>query len=141
MRFLVTGGNYRAARANLEAALRLRPADESSRQSLDLSNQVLSLDPAQRGLSSDEQYQRSLKILEMTVTSATSCLASPLSATTRDLIDSANEALKQRIYSAQSAEAMEKNMQLAEKIWQIRRSECKAANPSALDLVLGKATQ
>jgi tetratricopeptide (TPR) repeat protein len=134
-------GNYRAARANFEAALPLRPADESSRQRLDLSNQVLSLDPAQRGLSREEQYQRSLKILELTVTSATSCLASPLSANTRDLIDSANEALKQRIHAAQSAEAMEKNMQMAEKIWQIRRTECKAANTSALDLVLGKATQ
>jgi tetratricopeptide (TPR) repeat protein len=134
-------GNYRTARANLEAALRLRPSDESSRKRLDLSNQVLALDPAQRGLSREEQYQRSLKILELTVASATSCLAAPLSTTTRDLIDSANGGLKQRIHSAQSAEAMEKNMQLAEKIWQIRRTECKAVNPSALDLVLGKATQ
>lgn len=134
-------GNYRAARANFEAALRLRPADESSRQGLDLSNQVLALDPAQRGLSSDEQYQRSLKILELSVTGATSCLASPLSAGTQDLIDSAHEGLKRRIRSAQSAEAMEKNMQLAEKIWQIRRRECKAANQTAVDLVLGKATQ
>ena len=134
-------GNYRAARANLEAVLRLRPADESARQRLDLSNQVLALDPAQRGLSREEQYQRSLKILELTVASATSCLASPLSATTKDLIDSANNGLKPRIHSAQSAEAMEKNMQLAEKIWQIRRTECKASSPAALDLVLGKAGQ
>ena len=134
-------GNYRAARANFEAALRLRPADESTRQRLDLSNQVLALDPAQRGLSREEQYQRSLKILELTVASASSCLAAPLSATTRDLIDSANKGLKQRIHSVQSAEAMEKNMQLAERIWQIRRTECKGSNPTALDLVLGKATQ
>jgi len=109
-------GNYRAARANLEAALRLRPADESTRQRLDLSNQVLALDPAQRGLSREEQYQRSLKILELTVATATSCLTSPLSATTRDLIDSASKGLKPRIHSAQSAEAMETNMQLAERI-------------------------
>jgi tetratricopeptide (TPR) repeat protein len=134
-------GNYRAARANFEAALRMRPADESARQSLDLSNQVLALDPAQRGLSREEQYQRSLKILELTVASATSCLASPISATTTELIDSANKELKQRIHSAQTAEAMEKNMQLAEKIWQIRRTDCKAANQTAVDLVLGKATQ
>jgi tetratricopeptide (TPR) repeat protein len=134
-------GNYRAARVSFEAALRLRPADESTRQRLDLSNQVLALDPAQRGLSREEQYQRSLKILELTVASAASCLASPLSATTRDLIDSANKGLKQRFPSARSAEEMEKNMQLAEKIWQIRRAGCKGANSTALDLVLGKATQ
>jgi len=79
--------------------------------------------------------------LELTVASATFCLASPLSATTGDLIDSANKRLKPRIHSAQSAEAMEKNMQLAERIWQIRRTECKGANPTALDLVLGKAAQ
>jgi len=36
---------------------------------------------------------------------------------------------------------MEKNMQAAEKIWQIRRADCKAANAAALNLVLGKATQ
>jgi tetratricopeptide (TPR) repeat protein len=134
-------GNYRAARVNFEAALRLRPADEASRQRLDLSNQVLAVDPAQRGLSREEQYQRSLKILELTVASATSCLASPISATTRDLIDSANKGLKQRIHPAQDLEAMEKNMQLAERIWQIRRIECKGVNPTAVDLVLGKATQ
>ena len=134
-------GNYRAAAASFEAALRLRPADESDRQGLDLSNQVLALDPSQRGLSRDEQYQRSLKILELTVASATSCLETPLSTTTQDLIDSANEALKKPIRSAHNAEAMEKNMQLAEKIWQIRRTQCKAGNQTAVDLVLGKATQ
>lgn len=134
-------GNYRAAHADFEAVLRLRPADEASRQRLDLSNQVLSLDPAQRGLSRDEQYRRSLKILELAVASATSCLVPPTSATTRGLIDSANNGLKQQIHSARRVEAMEKNMQLADRIWQIRRTECKEVPPTAIDLVLSKATQ
>jgi hypothetical protein len=82
-----------------------------------------------------------LKILELTVASAIPCLTPPLSAATRDLVDSANKGLKQRIHVARSAEAMDKNMQLAEKIWQIRRTECKGVNPTAVDLVLGKATQ
>jgi tetratricopeptide (TPR) repeat protein len=132
--------NYRTARVNFEAALRLRPTDEFSRQRLDLSNQVLALDPAQRGLSREEQYQRSLKILELAVASASTCLASPVSATTEDLIDSADRRLKQRIHPARDAEAMENNMQLAERIWQIRRIDCKGASPTAIDLVLGKAT-
>jgi tetratricopeptide (TPR) repeat protein len=134
-------GNYRAARVNFEAALRLRPADEASRQRLDLSNQVLALDPAQRGLSREEQYRRSLKILELAVASATSCLVSPASATTKDLIDSANNGLKLQIHPARRVEAMEKNMQLADRIWQIRRNECKGAPATAIDLVLGKAAQ
>lgn len=134
-------GNYRSARANFEAALHLRPADEASRQRLDLCNQVLALDPAQRGLSREEQYQRSLKILELAVASATSCLSPSMSATTTDLIDSANKELKQRIHASRGVQSMEKNMQLADRIWQIRRNECKGAAPIAIDLVLGKATQ
>jgi tetratricopeptide (TPR) repeat protein len=122
-------GNYRAARANFEAVLRLRPADDANRQRLDLSNQVLALDPAQRGLSSEEQYRRSLKILELSVASTASCLVSPASAAAKDLIDSANSVLKQQTHSARRVEAMEENMQLADRIWQIRRTECKGVPP------------
>jgi tetratricopeptide (TPR) repeat protein len=134
-------GNYRAARVSFEAVLRLRPLDASSRQRLDLSNEVLALDPAQRGLSREDQYQRSLKILHLAVASATSCLVSPMSTTTKDLIDSADRVMKQRIHEERDAEAMEENMQLADRIWQIRRSECGAASGTAIDLVLGKAAQ
>ena len=119
----------------------LRPADEATRRRLDLSDQVLGLDLARRGLSREEQYRRSLKILELAVASATACLASPISATTSDLIDSANKGLIRRIHPAQDLEAMEKNMQLAERIWQIRRVECKGISTTAVDLVLGKAAQ
>src|SRR5208283_4685748 len=76
-----TRGNYRAASVNFETALRLRPEDKDSRERLDLSNQVLALDPGQRGLTREDQYQRSLKILELVVASASSCLASPMAAT------------------------------------------------------------
>ena len=134
-------GNYRAARANFEAVLRLRPSDAASRQRLNLSNQVLALDPAQRGLSREEQYQRSLKILELAVARATECLASPMSATTRDLIDSANSILRKRTHPTRQVEAMDKNMQLADMIWQIRRSECGATSQTAIDLVLSRASQ
>jgi tetratricopeptide (TPR) repeat protein len=134
-------GNYRTASANFETALHLRPEDKTSRERLELSNQVLALDPGQRGLTREEQYQRSLKILELTVATTTSCLASPLSAATANLVDSANKRLQRRNRSASDGEAMEENMRLADKIWQIRRSECSGVSSSAIDLVLGKATQ
>lgn len=134
-------GNFRAARANFETVLRLRPTDEASRQRLDLCNQVLALDPAQRGLSREDQYQRSLKILQLAVSSAASCLVAPMSTATKDLLDSANNALKQRIHLASVAEVMERNMQLADAIWQISRTQCNPSSATAIDLVLGKAAQ
>ena len=135
------GGTIAPHSVNFENALRLRPEDKASRERLDLSNQVLALDPSQRGLTREEQYQRSLKILELAVASATSCLASPLSADRAELVDSANKRLQRRNHPLSDGEAMEENMQLADKIWQIRKSECKGTPSSAIDLVLGKATQ
>jgi len=57
-------GNYRMAQTEFVTALRLRPNDGDTRKSLDLCSLVLELDPARRGLSPDEQYARSLTLVE-----------------------------------------------------------------------------
>jgi len=62
-----------------------------------------------------------------------------MSTVTKGLIDSVKNILKQRIHLARAAEATEKNVQLADAVWQTRRIECNLTSATAIDLVLGKA--
>ncbi len=69
--------NYRSARTSFLAALKLDPKNREVGQMLDLCNQVLALDPAQRGIGATEQYRRSLTVLRSTLEATKSCTGSP----------------------------------------------------------------
>jgi tetratricopeptide (TPR) repeat protein len=87
-------GNYRAARTDFQAALRLNPADEHLRKRLALCEDVLALDPTQRGLIGAERYRRSLKLIELASDGMSRCVGTPPSASARDLATRAQQALK-----------------------------------------------
>lgn len=147
-------GNYRTALAYFQAALRLRPADDRARQRSEICTQVLALDPTQRGLSTEEQFKRSVKVLDLVLSDVRQCLgastptSTPPSPGPQDLIDAAAKALKQRVTSSRQGAAVEVNLDLADKLWQLRKTECKAAAPPAatpmdepLSLVLNRIAQ
>jgi tetratricopeptide (TPR) repeat protein len=141
-------GNYRTALAHYETALRLRPADDHARRRAEICNQVLALDPTQRALSTEEQYKRSVKLLDLVMNDVRQCLGAyattssgtPLGGT----LDSAGEALKQRVSAARQHAALETNLDLLDKLWQARKTECKgSAEPvdESLSLVLNRLAQ
>ncbi len=130
-------GDYRAAQSDFQSALRLNPGDQADAKRLDLSNRVLALDPAVRGIGAAERFRRSRELVQMTFDAA-ACMGPnpPL-----ELVDEAQKALKARVSAAGEDEATEANLDLAGQLWQARKSGCKPApDPDdPLGLVLAKA--
>jgi len=130
-------GNYPTAETDFLTASRLNPEDDTVRKRLDLCNQVLALDPTRRGLDPPERYRRSQKLLEMARDAASQCSSA------QDLQDEAAKAVKRVVPAFGQGEASEMNIDLAERIWQVRKKDCNRpqAAPEALDLVLAKVAE
>lgn len=139
-------GNYAAAQSAFVSSLRLGPgAPEaaSARKALELTDQVLNLDPMRRGLGGQERYRRSVNVLQRALDRATQCMTPAHAQAAKPLLDSANAALTRRVPANGQTEAAEANLDAAEKLWQAGKADCKPA-PSAddpLQLVLTKAAQ
>jgi len=135
-------GNYRTAEKDFQTALRLAPDDQATRQKLDLCNQLLELDPTLRGLSLQDRYQRSVKLLELASTDMHQCSGDTVPADAQTLLDRASERLKTHVAGSRLSEASEQNLDLAEQLWQTRKKECKAAaKDNPLELVLARMAQ
>jgi tetratricopeptide (TPR) repeat protein len=136
-------GNYRAAQRVFQAALRLAPDDQASRQRLALCNELLRLDPSMRSLGPAEHFRRSLKLLELTRDETSRCVGQNPSAELRGLLDQAAKALKAHVSAAHQSEFSESNLDLAEQLWQARKRECKSppASDGPLALVLARLAQ
>lgn len=135
--------NYQPAYSDFQIALGLRPSDGEIQKLLDLTGQVLALDPMRRGLGPEEQYRRSLKMLDLASAAITRCSGRP-SPLDEDVIDEAGKARTRRVGSARLSAALESNLNLAEELWKIRQQECKqpaTAEEDALRLVLAKIAQ
>lgn len=133
-------GNYRTAQTEFLAALQLRPADRDVQNRLDLCDQVLDLDPARRGLSPEEQYQRSRTLVERVLDDVNQCLGTG-SGPTQELIKTVQDGLKKSVTPARQSTAFEDNLDWAERLWQVRRTDCKqalGASEEPLALVLAK---
>ncbi len=127
-------GNYRTAHVDFLVASRRNPANLEVKKQLELSSDVLALDPTLRGLSAKERYQRSQRILDLARESFSRCSAASAP-------DNGENATMRPGHENDAAEA---NLDLAEKIWQARKAECKQPIPDqdeALSLVLSKMVQ
>ena len=137
-------GNYRTAAAHFQTALHFRPEDNNARQRVELCNQVLALDPAQRGLSIEDRYRRSLRLLDLALSDIRECASATPPGASQDLIDQAAKALKQRVPPSRQGAAYESNLDLVDNLWQARKTECSAsAAPTnePLSLVLNRLDQ
>ncbi len=133
-------GNYTTAQADFQRALRLAPEDEMIRARLETVNHVLDLDPALRGLDSAERYRRSGALLQMALDGADACIDGSPEA--KALLESARVALKARLTPARRNDAADRNVDLAEQIWQARKKRCNGQGAGTpLDLVLAKLAQ
>ena len=138
-----TRGNYRAAQRDFQAALRLVSDDQASLQRLEVCNQLLLLDPTERGLGQAERLRRSLKLVERTLSETSQCVDQDPSPDLALLLDKVGKALTAHVAPAHQSEESESNVDLAEQLWQARKKECKAppASDSPLALVLAKLAQ
>lgn len=136
--------NYRAAQTEFLAASRLKPDDGEIRKQLDICNKIVALDPTQRGLWASERYRRSVKLVELALDAVNKCAGSPAPQTVRELTASAQAALARTPRANQENDAMESNLDLAEKLWQARKKECARPATEAeepLALVMAKLAQ
>ena len=136
-------GNYRTAQRDFQTALRLTPEDQASRQRLDLCNELLLLDPTTHGLSQEEHFRRSLKLVELTLGETSQCVGQNPSPELQGLLDNAAMALRGHVRAARQSEFSESNLDLAEQLWQARKKECKSppVADSPLALVLARIAQ
>jgi len=137
-------GNYRTAASHFRTALNFRPDDDKTRNRLDVCNQVLALDPTQRGLSLEEQYRRSVKLLDLVLSDLRSCSEAASVGAAQDSIDSATKVLKQRVLRSQQGAAYESNLNLADQLWRVRKSVCGEPAGTAdepLSVVLSRVAQ
>jgi tetratricopeptide (TPR) repeat protein len=127
-------GNYPSAHVDFLVASRRNPANAEVKKQLELSGEVLALDPSLRGLSAKDRYQRSQHLLDLARQSLSRC--SDTSAP--------DSAQNPPLRPGQENEATEANLDLAETIWQARKNDCKqpvSDQDQALSLVLSKMVQ
>jgi len=137
-------GNYPTARTHFLNASRLKPDDAAIRKRLELSEQIISLDPTRRGLASNERYQRSLKLVAWALDEMYRCSRTQAPTVATDLVDAANKALKARVRELRQNAATEGNLDLTEHLWQARGKDCGSSTPASDDplaLVLAKIDQ
>jgi tetratricopeptide (TPR) repeat protein len=133
---------YRAAQRDFQTALRLDPENQAARKSLDLANELMTLDPTLRGLGQEERYRRSLKLVEMTQDEAGQCAGASPQPELKDLLNTAAKALTAHVGAAHQSDAADANLDLAERLWASRKS-CKPlpAGDTPLALTMARIAQ
>jgi tetratricopeptide (TPR) repeat protein len=129
-------GNYGVARADFQMAVRLRPGDQDSENRLKECERVLELNPRQAGLSAEQETARTRKLLDAVLDDLRQCIGPSPAAVVQDLIEAAERHLKRPATSAA-------NIEIAERLWQMRKASCGAVTQAEepLELVLAKLEQ
>jgi tetratricopeptide (TPR) repeat protein len=120
-------GNYRSAQKDFSAALQLNPNDRNVRQRLDVSNEVIMLDPTIRGLTPEERFPRSRELLNQMIEESNACLSSTARPAMKQLLDNAQKKFDERVRLSRQDEASETYLDLAEQLWQASKEACKTA--------------
>ena len=136
--------NFRGAQAEFSAAARLKPGDVQIQKRLDLTNEILALDPTKRGIRASERYGRSAKLVELALDDLSRCAGPAPPEAIRTLTAEASGALKSRVQAGRESEAADDDLELAEELWQARKKFCHEPTPASaepLALVLDKLAQ
>jgi CIC family chloride channel protein len=127
---------YPEARDAFQKTLELNPSDEASKNQLDLTQQVLALDPNARGLAAAERYRRSRELLQSEITRFDRCQPS------NKATDPARKALANHPRRRALEDATGHNLALAEDLWKQEQKLCAAPpNPDAASRVLARLSK
>jgi tetratricopeptide (TPR) repeat protein len=118
--------NYQNAQNAFKSALRLNPYNSLIQEQLSLTEQILSLDPTSRGLSRKQRYEKSRKLLEVSLDALAACLDTTPSPpkTASELSDAARKSLLRRKTPRSYADAVESDLELAGQLWALRIDLC-----------------
>ena len=116
--------NYRAAGEAFRKALELDASDQVAARRAQISDQILALDPSQRGLSSRERYRRSQQLLIAVLTRRLACDTQQ----TGDIAE-ARAALARKNAPSSFSDAADANVLLAERLFNQRPPSCPAPDP------------
>lgn len=136
--------NFRGAQAEFSAAARLKPGDGQIQKRLDLTDEILALDPTKRGIRASERYSRSAKLVELALEELSRCAGPSPPEAIETLKSQASGALKSRVRAGRESEAADDDLELAEELWQARKKFCHEPAPASaepLALVLDKLAQ
>lgn len=135
-------GDFATARADLLVAQKLMPNDSTTlRARISLTDSVIALDPTQRGLSLGEQARRTKNLVQITLASARSCLATEAPDVAAAL-DSARMLLVAPVAAEGQRQAIEQSLLFAEHLWGLRRTRCAPEREDgALALVQNRIAQ
>jgi tetratricopeptide (TPR) repeat protein len=114
---------YTAAQNEFKAALRVNPGDANAASRLQLVERILAVDPAARGLSPRERYERSRKLVEAALGSLHECLGTTKGATPGPVKALSDAARKLLLRPAKGGGADE-NIALSEQLWDARTGLC-----------------
>lgn len=140
-------GDYHAARAEFSAASSRRPQDANLKAKAQLASTLASLDPTPRNLTSLEKYQRSEQILGAAQQDLEKCLQTRPNGASEEqnaLLERAADAMEAPRPQQISNELAERNLALAQQIWQARVNACgpsAAPDEQPLRLIMAKLAQ
>ncbi len=133
-------GNYRAAGAAFQNAIR-NGADRSRlEQRIQLAGSVAELDPTLRRLTSMEKFDRAVRILQLALDALKQCGRGD----SAEQIAGAEKLLAARVRGNPANELAEQRLSAAERIWQMRIDACGASasvEEEPLRLVMAKIAQ
>ena len=126
--------NYSEARDAFQKALDRNPSDQASKNGLQLSQQVLTLDPNARGLRAAARYERSKQLLEAEIMRFNRCQPRSKAA------DEAKLAIANRPRRGDLEDSADMNLALAEDLWKQEQKLCgpSPAGNDAIKRVLGR---
>ena len=139
-------GDYASAQRAFQTALRLNPNDAAAKRHLEVSRNVLALDPELAGLGSGERYLRSRRLVVLALAQLDLCSSGQDGNTDpaiESLRQSAQERIAERIRGRVPEETIETNLSLAAGLWQTRQGLCPQAVSSeeAVTLILDRLAQ
>jgi len=140
---LETGDYRRAHSAFTMASVRNGNLPDLAAQ-LSLTKSLTELDPTSRHLSSGEKYQRSLKILQMTRDDFQSCIASSTRVNADEsstLTEQADDLLTAKAAVQPTNELAESILDVAQRLWQVRKKVCASPAKDELRLIMEKLSQ
>jgi tetratricopeptide (TPR) repeat protein len=132
--------NYQEARDAFQKALDLNPTDPAGKKQLDLSEQVLALDPDARGLRAAARYDRSKELLQAEIVRFDQCQPGS------NMADEAKKAVATNPSRGGLEDAADMNLMLAEDLWRQIQKVCgspHAPNPNdeAIERVLARLSR
>jgi tetratricopeptide (TPR) repeat protein len=124
-------GDYNAAHAAYQEALKLDPTDPPAMKGAELTDKLLSLDPRLRGLSAAERYRRTEEILGQALAERLQCSA----ASDAD-VQAAQAAVARKRRPASLSDTADADLTLARQLWAARLKTCAAGEADPLTYLL-----